>query len=171
MLPTINWDKTCEEQLNKQIQLEYWASYQYDLIWAYFNQSNVASENIANFFLKSANEERTHAHTLMDYQNKRGGAVVLTGINPVDLSFIDQKSSMLSCFTKALEMEQVVYCSLKKLTEFAALKNDHHFSDFITNTFLDEQIKSLDEINRYITQLEKIQDSPTGEWLFDKHFK
>ena len=84
MLPTINWDKTCEEQLNKQIQLEYWASYQYDLIWAYFNQSNVASENIANFFLKSANEERTHAHTLMDYQNKRGGAVVLTGINPVD---------------------------------------------------------------------------------------
>ena len=45
-----NWDDKCEEILNKQIQIEYFASYQYHLMWSYFNRSDVALENIANFY-------------------------------------------------------------------------------------------------------------------------
>ena len=36
-----NWDNKCEEIVNKQIALEYWASVQYHAIAAYFDRDNV----------------------------------------------------------------------------------------------------------------------------------
>ena len=166
----LNWDKQCEDALNRQIQLEYWASYQYDLMWTYFDSNCVAFDKIARFYKKAANEEREHAHALMTYQNLRGGTVVLTGINPVDLSFIDTGSSILSCFQQASDMEQVVYDNLKKLPDIASSKSDHHFADFITTGFLDEQLKSMDEIKRFISQLTKIDGNELSEWLFNQNF-
>ena len=56
-----NWNTECEDAVNKQIQVEYWASYQYHLMWSYFDRSNVGLKNIAEFFKKSSEEEREHA--------------------------------------------------------------------------------------------------------------
>lgn len=36
-----NWNVKCEDIVNKQIQLEYWASYQYHLMWSYFDRSTI----------------------------------------------------------------------------------------------------------------------------------
>lgn len=44
-----NWNVACEIQVNKQINIEYWASYQYHLMWSYFDRSNVGLKNIAEF--------------------------------------------------------------------------------------------------------------------------
>jgi len=30
-----NWHKKCQDIVNEQIQIEYWASYQYHLIWSH----------------------------------------------------------------------------------------------------------------------------------------
>ena len=85
-----NWSKKCEDLLNKQINLEYWAGYQYDYIWNYFNKSEVALKNIEKFFYKSAEEERHHAHEFIKYQNLRGGNVLLEDIKNVSIDFLNE---------------------------------------------------------------------------------
>ena len=57
-----NWNEACENQVNEQINMEYWASYQYHLMWSYFDRSSVGMKNIAEFFRKASEEEREHAH-------------------------------------------------------------------------------------------------------------
>ena len=168
-----NWNTKCEDAINKQIQVEYWASYQYHLMWSYFDRSNVALNNIAEFFKKSAEEEREHAHKLMEYQNLRGGVVKLDGILKVDLSYLDNKSDndVLASFTKALEMEQHVYKSLLEVHKIADECNDPQFTDFIEGTYLEEQVSALNEVAKYVTQLKLIGNDNHGIWHFDKNLK
>ena len=45
-----NWSENCESNVNKQINLEFWASYQYHLMWSYFDKSDVGLSNIARLF-------------------------------------------------------------------------------------------------------------------------
>ena len=68
-----NWNIDCEEFVNKQITLEYWASLQYHVISSYFSHHNIGLENISKYFNKCSLEEREHADKLIEYQNKRGG--------------------------------------------------------------------------------------------------
>lgn len=164
-----NWNKKCENELNKQINLEYWASYQYHLMFSYFDRSDVALPNIATFFNKSSLEEREHAHNLVKYQNLRGGIVKFFNIKNVSLDYLDSSNNdVLTSFEKALEMEQIVYKGLLKLHKSA--ENDPQFSDFIESEYLDEQIKAINKISKYVSQLKRIGNNGHGLWNFDKEF-
>ena len=169
-----NWTQNCEEILNKQIQLEYWASFQYHAIFAYFDKDSVGLNNIAEFFNKSSLEEREHAHKLMEYQNKRGGEVNLTNVENISNNFIeenDEKSDVLQAFEKALEMEQVVYQSLLKVHQQGETDNDPQFTDFIESEYLEEQIEAINELSKYVAQLRRIGKDGHGIWNFDREFK
>ena len=167
-----NWDRKCEEIVNEQIQLEYWASYQYHLMWTYFDRSDVALDNIAEFFKKNAEEEREHAHKLMKYQNLRGGTVKLEGVKPVNLSFLDNvQNDVLASFEKALSMEQLVYKSLLKLHKAGEECNDPQFTDFIEGEYLEEQVNAINEIAKYVSILKRIGNDGHGIWHFNKDFK
>lgn len=166
-----NWDKKCEDIVNNQIQLEYWASYQYHLLWSYFDRSDIGLHNIAEFFKHSSEEEREHAHKLMEYQNLRGGNVKLNGINSIDLGFIkSKKTDVIDAFKKALEMEQVVYKSLLNVHKIGEECNDPQFTDFIEGQYLEEQVSAANEIAKYISQLERIGDDQHGIWQFNINF-
>ena len=103
-----NWDTLCEEVLNKQITVEYWASLQYHLMWSYFDRSDVGLKNIAEFFKKSSEEEREHAHKLMEYQNLRGGKVKIGELKDYQIDYLQIKdiNDVLASFIKALDMER-----------------------------------------------------------------
>ena len=168
-----NWSEQCEKAVNKQIQLEYWASYQYHLMWSYFDRSNVALKNIAKFFEKSSLEEREHAHKLMEYQNLRGGNVELLGVNDVGLVYLTETSDndVLASFKKTLEMEQNVYQGLLELHEVADAENDPQFADFVESEYLQEQVEALNEVAKYVSQLERIGEDGHGVWNFDREFE
>ena len=167
-----NWHPSCEKIVNKQINLEFWASYQYDLMSSYFNRSDIGLKNISTFFRKSSNEEREHAHKLMDYQNKRGGVVKFENIKNCNLNYLkdENKNDVLLSFERALEMEQIVYKSLLKLHSSGEKNNDPQFTDFIESEYLDEQISALNEISKYISQLQRIGEDGHGIWDFDNKF-
>jgi hypothetical protein len=57
--------------------IEYTVSYVYHALYAYFDRDNVALAGLAAFFKAGSVEEREHAELLMEYQNSRGGRVVL----------------------------------------------------------------------------------------------
>ena len=171
------WKLQCQREVNKQINLEFWASYQYHFIWSHFNRNSVGLENVANYFKKASDEEREHAHKLMEYQNMRGGSVELVDITNVDLRYLNQKAreglpnenDVLASFRKALEMEIIVYDSLLELHKVADDNNDPQFADFIEGEYLEEQVKAISEIEKYISQLERIGDNGHGVWDFDRN--
>ena len=69
------WSDACEEELNKQINIELDASQQYLSLYNFFLRDDVGLINIAKYFLKASEEEREHALKMIEYQNKRGGKV------------------------------------------------------------------------------------------------
>ena len=168
-----NWDPRCEEIVNKQINLEFWASYQYHLMWGYFDQSEIGLENIAEFFKKSSLEEREHGERLMQYQNKRGGKIRFFDITGTNLDYLQNsnKNDVLLSFEKALDMEQTVYRSLLDVHRVAEECNDPQFSDFIESEYLEEQISAFKELSQYISQLQRIGENGFGVWSFDQEFK
>ena len=171
-----NWSEECEKQVNEQINMEYWASYQYHLMWSYFDRSDVGLQNIASFFKKSSEEEREHAHKLMEYQNLRGGKVILSTIPDVSLDFLNSNSNttsndVLLSFEKALSMEQTVYKSLMKLHKVAEENVDPQFTDFIEGNYLEEQVEALNMISKYVSQLKRIGNDGHGLWNFNQEFE
>ena len=155
-----NWTTKCEDAVNKQINMEYWASYQYDFIWSYFDRSDIGFKNIAEYFKKASEEEREHAHKLMEYQNLRGGKVVLNTIPDVSLDFLNINSVdnfLLLSFEKALDMEQRVYESLLKMHKTADEEKDPQFADFIEGEFLKEQVEALNDVAKYVSQLKELE--------------
>ena len=117
---------------------------------SHFNRNSVGLENVANYFKKASDEEREHAHKLMEYQNMRGGSVELADITNVDLRYLNQnvreglsnENDVLASFKKALEMETIVYDSLLNLHKVADENNDPQFADFIEGEYLEEQVKA-----------------------------
>jgi ferritin heavy chain len=168
-----NWDKKCEDAVNNQINLEFWASYQYHLMWSYFDRSTVGLNNIADFFKKSSDEEREHAHKLMKYQNLRGGIVKFSDIKKVSLEYLGKQDSeytledVITSFKKAMDMEQTVYESLLTLHHTGEECQDPQFTDFIEGAYLKEQIYAQNELAKYVSQLQRIGTDGHGIWNFN----
>lgn len=66
--------------MNDQIELELYAFYTYFSMASYFSQDAMALPGFADYFKKASSEEMVHAQKLMEFQNKRGGRVVLKDI-------------------------------------------------------------------------------------------
>jgi ferritin heavy chain len=81
-----NFALASEEGINKQINLELYASYVYMSMASYFHRDDIALPGFHKFFSRMSDEEREHAQKLMNYQNMRGGRVVLRDIS-VSLKF------------------------------------------------------------------------------------
>ena len=168
------WNKECEDFVNNQIALEYWASLQYHAISSYFKHQSVGMENISKFFNKSSLEEREHADKFVDYQNKRGGTVIISEVKNINNNFYNpesDKSNVLQAFELALEMEQKVYENLLKLHKLGETHDDPALSDFIEGEYLKEQIDAANELSIFISQLKTIGNNGPGLWLFNKEFE
>ena len=168
-----NWTKECESFVNTQISLEYWASLQYHAIASYFSHQNVGFENISKFFNKCSLEEREHADKLVEYQNKRGGTVVISDVTGINNNFYNStldSSNVLQAFEMAIEMEQKVYKSLLHLHKLGDTHGDPALTDFIEGEYLTEQIDAINELAVYVAQLKLIGNDGSGLWLFNKEF-
>merc|ERR1712119_153258 len=71
-----NYHEDCEALINKQINMEFYASYVYLSMASYFARDDIALHGFAGHFRTESGEERAHGMKLMDYQNQRGGKVV-----------------------------------------------------------------------------------------------
>merc|ERR1712111_82873 len=75
-----NYHEDCEALINKQINMEFYASYVYLSMSSYFNRDDQALHGFAAHFKTESGEERAHGMKLMEYQTKRGGRVVFQDI-------------------------------------------------------------------------------------------
>merc|ERR1711915_610425 len=142
--PRQNYHAECEAGINKQINLELYASYVYQSMAFYFDRDDIALQGFHKFFKKSSEEEREHAEKLMKYQNKRGGRVVLQAIQKPDR---DEWGTGLEAMEAALALEKTVNQSLLDLHAIAGSHNDAQMCDFLENEYLEEQVESIKELS------------------------
>jgi len=163
-LVRFNYHEDNEGLINRQINLELYASYVYTAMSHHFDRHDVALKGHHEYFKKMAEEEREHANKFMKYQNQRGGTIVLLDVKkPTQQCW----SSPLEAHETALQLEKDVYQALLELHAFACKHNDPHLTNYLEDQFLDEQVKSIKEYADYITNLRRVGPG-LGEYIFDK---
>jgi len=160
-----NYHPDCEAGVNKQINLELYASYVYQSMYFYFDRDDIALPGFAKFFNDSSKEEREHAELLMKFQNQRGGRIVLQDIKKPER---DEWGSGCDAMSAALALEKQVNQALLDLHGTAGANNDAQMCDFIENHYLTEQVEAIKQLGDYVTNLKRVGPG-MGEYLFDKH--
>jgi len=159
-----NFHQESEAGVNKQINLELYASYVYQQMAYHFDRDDVALPGFHKFFKDSSDEERKHAERFMEFQNKRGGRIVLQDIpKPTKQEW----SSGLEAMEAALELEKTVNQALLDLHAIATKNTDPQFCDFLETHYLVEQVESIKQLSDYITNLKRVGPG-LGEYMFDK---
>ncbi|KAJ4972406.1 hypothetical protein NE237_005505 [Protea cynaroides] len=162
------YNDMCEAAVNEQINVEYNVSYVYHAMYAYFDRDNVALKGLAKFFKESSEEERGHAEKLMEYQNKRGGRVVLQPIVPSQSEFYDEeKGDALYAMELGLALEKLTNEKLLKLHSVAEQNHDVQMTDFVESEFLTEQVEAIKKMSEYVAQLRRVGKGH-GVWHFDQ---
>ena len=191
-----NFHEECEALINKQINMELYASYVYlsmviisickyhvfqifiicfiiKNLATYFSQSyyfardDVALHGYAKYFKKNSDEEHDHAQKFMDYQNKRGGRVVLKEVAKPNN---DEWGSALEALESALELEKTVNQSILDLHACGTKNNDPHFCNFLESNFLAEQVDDIKEKSDMITKLKNVGPG-LGVHILDKELE
>lgn len=162
-----NYHAESEAGINRQINMELYASYCYQSMAFYFDRDDVALPGFAKFFKESSKEEREHAEKLMEFQNKRGGRIVLQDIKKPDR---DEWGTGLDAMQVTLGLEKSVNQSLLDLHKVADKHGDAQMTDFIEGTYLQEQVEAIKQIGGYITNLKRV-GSGLGEYEFDKELQ
>ncbi|RWS04658.1 ferritin-like protein [Dinothrombium tinctorium] len=158
-----NYHAECEAAVNKQINMELYASYVYLSMAYHFDRDDVALPGFSKFFKHESDEEREHAQKLMKFQNQRGGRIVLQDIKR---PAVDEWGSGLQAMQAALELEKTVNQSLLDMHALATRHNDPQLSDFIETHYLTEQVEAIKKLGDYITSLKR-NGPGLGEYMFD----
>jgi len=159
-----NYHESCEVSINKQINMELYASYVYLSMAFHFERDDVALNGAAKFFHKQSAEERDHAKKLMQYQNSRGGRVKL---HPINAPASSDWGNLLAALEASLQLEKEVNVSLLELHKLAEKHADGHLSEYLEG-FLGEQVDSIKQFADMITRLKRAGPTGLGEHLFDK---
>jgi len=122
-------------------------------------------KNISKFLKKQSEDEREHAMKLMEYQNIRGGRIVLKDIKKPDK---DEWGTVVEVLQTALELEKKVNQALLDLHTLADTHGDKQMCDFLESNYLEEQVKSIKEFGDLISQAKRCGPG-LGEFMFDKH--
>uniref|UniRef100_UPI00398EF47A ferritin heavy chain B-like n=1 Tax=Pristiophorus japonicus TaxID=55135 RepID=UPI00398EF47A len=165
-----NYHKECEDAVNKQINMELCSSYVYLSMSFYFDRDDVALCHFAEFFKEQSHEEREHAEKLMQFQNCRGGLIILSDIKKPEQ---DEWSNGLDAMQRALQMEKNMNQSLLDLHKISTGSTDPHVSScgFLGNLEVVEHLKMIKKLGDHITNLKSLgaSENGLGEYLFDKH--
>ncbi|XP_043382158.1 ferritin heavy chain A isoform X2 [Chelonia mydas] len=75
-----NFHREGEAAINCIVNLELRASYVFTSMSCYFDRDDVALRHIAQFLMEQSYEHKEHAEKFLQYQNKRGGRIVLQDV-------------------------------------------------------------------------------------------
>uniref|UniRef100_UPI00398F1C59 ferritin, heavy subunit-like n=1 Tax=Pristiophorus japonicus TaxID=55135 RepID=UPI00398F1C59 len=135
-----NYHQNCEDaankQANKQLNMELYSSYVYLSI-------DVVLRHFAEFFKEQSHEEREHAEKLMEFQNRRGGWIILGDVKKPEQ---DEWSNGLEAMQRALQMEKNVNQSLLDLHKLSSEDRPSCNCDFLETHYLDEQVKMIKKL-------------------------
>uniref|UniRef100_A0A0V0G347 Ferritin n=1 Tax=Triatoma dimidiata TaxID=72491 RepID=A0A0V0G347_TRIDM len=162
-----NFHTDSENAINKQINMELYASYVYLSMAYHFDRDDIALEGFHEYFKKASEEEREHAMKLMKYLNKRGGRILLKDISqPAKNDWGTAEEAVAF----ALQLEKDVNMSLLTLHGIAGSHGDVNLQDFIETEYLQEQVDSIKSFGDLLTNIKRVAEG-LGIFVLDKELK
>ncbi|MCL7022478.1 hypothetical protein MKW94_028361 [Papaver nudicaule] len=110
----------CEAAVNYHINWEYYVSYVYHALYAYYDRDNVALRGFAKFFMEASLEERKNAEILMEYQLALSIAKI-TNIKLLQLQSVadENNDAQLADFVDSTFLADQVE-TIKKLSKYVS---------------------------------------------------
>ena len=150
-----------QEALNKQINYEFYSSYFYLAVSAYFESLNLGG--FAYWMRLQSQEEQAHGMRLFDYLHDRNGRATFEPITQPPVEF----QSPVDAFQQALQHEDHVTETIDRFYELAAQEKDYAMQVEL-QWFISEQIEEEKQARQILDQLKMIGDQGTALYLLDK---
>jgi ferritin len=155
---------TIEKALNSQINEEYYSSYLYLSMAAYFESLNL--QGFANWMRIQAQEEYIHSMKFFDYVIHAGGNVTLKAIKEPKTKW----KSIVETFEDTLKHEQHITDLINKLTTLSLKENDHATYSFL-KWFVDEQVEEMANATQILHELKLVEKNNAGVLMLDRELK
>ncbi len=149
-----------QKAINEQINKEFFSSYLYLSMAAYFDAKNLPG--FAKWMYVQADEERSHGMKLFEHLLERGGKVELKGITAPQ---IDWQTS-LDVFKHVQEHEAAVTASINSLYELALSEKDYP-AQLLLQWFIMEQVEEEKNAADIVQQIELIDARGTAVLMLD----
>lgn len=146
--------------LNEQLNAEYFSSYLYLAMAAYFESENLPG--FAHWMRLQSQEEMGHAMKFFDYILDRGGKVTLQPIAAPPAEW----ASPLAAFEAAYQHEQMISGRINDLANLAIAEGDHASNVFL-HWFVTEQVEEEKSADEVVQILKKVRDSVGGLYQLD----
>ncbi|KAF9923769.1 hypothetical protein FBU30_006177 [Linnemannia zychae] len=159
-----NFSNAVEDALNQQISLDMTASQTYLAIASYMDSDIVALPGLEKFFREQSEEERERAQHLIDYLNKRGGRAIIPSVPAPSSEWTSAKNAIES----ALQIEKDVNKNILRMESLAEDQNDPQLVNVLRTKYLKEQVDSIAEIAKLMTQLNRVNGEGLGLYLLDQ---
>ncbi len=156
-------DKQIETALNKQINHEMAAAYNYLAMAGWFELHNF--DGFAAWMKIQRQEELEHAQRLYDYLMDRGGTLDLAAVNKPKAEF----DTTLDVFRQALKQEQANTQSIHDLYKLALDVDDYPTQSFL-KWFIDEQVEEEKIMNDAIGLVELAGDNASALLALNHQF-
>ena len=153
--------KKIQKALNDQLNAEFYSSYFYLSMSAYFESKDL--QGFATWFRLQADEEYAHAMKIFEYIYQIGGEVKLTKIEGPKTDW----DSFLEVFQDTFEHEQKVTKSINDILELAYVEKDHATVNFL-QWFVSEQVEEEAISQQNVKKMEMIGDNKAGLFMIDK---
>ena len=152
-----------QQALNKQLNAEFYSSYLYLSMSAYFESNDL--QGFAKWFRLQAQEEYSHAMKIFDYLNHISGKITLSKIEDPKTKW----NSFLSVFQDTSGHEKEITKAINDLVDLAISEKDHATANFL-QWFVSEQIEEEATAQQNVKKMEMIGDSKSGLYMLNREF-
>ena len=152
------------DALNQQINDEYYSSYIYQSMVAFFEDLNL--DGCAHWMKMQAEEEHLHALKIFNYVVERGGRVELFAVPKPPIEW----DSPRGAFDAALDHEKLMTDKISKLADLAIDERDHATNNLM-QWYVSEQVEEEANVDDILKKLDMMGDSGTGLFLMDRELK
>ena len=140
-------DTAMIQPFNAQIRSEFAASAQYIAIAAYFDDMSLIE--LARFFYRQSEEERTHAMKFIHFMLESGVRPTIPGIEDLKNEFDGPADAV----EFALEQEKTVTDQINNLVSLSLTHSDHSSNNFL-QWFVTEQVEEVDTMSTLLQTIE-----------------
>ncbi len=158
-MPTITPE--VESALNGQLNAEFFSSYLYLSMAAYFEESDLPG--MSNWMRVQADEEHQHAMKFYQFLLDRDARIVLEAISKPASSW----DSPLAAFEDALEHERGVSQSINNLVDLCLKSHDHATNNFL-QWFVAEQVEEEATVRDLLRRVKLVGNDGRGLFLIDQ---
>lgn len=152
--------KSMQEAVNGQINKEFYSSYLYLSMAAYFEDKNLPG--FARWLRSQADEEREHGMKFYQHLLDRGGRVSLAAIEAPPSDW----KSTLEVFKEVQAHEAKVTASIDALYELA-LKEKDYPAQVLLHWFVEEQVEEEKSAAEIVALLERVEAHDSAVLMLD----